>query len=140
LASAWANDGQREQLIERFWLELAPRERSSVMRAQEIWCVPIGVVRQTLAQLAEAGADAPRREARNILLNYSRRLGHAEPTHRRRWSQGAYAAARIAVAQSATRRAESRDSGGAGEGARARDGGATGRFPREPRTHRSRAR
>jgi hypothetical protein len=83
LASAWANDGQREQLIERFWLELAPREKSSVMRGTEIWCVPIGVVRQTLAQLAEAGADAPRREARNILLNYSRRLEHAEPAARR---------------------------------------------------------
>ena len=83
LASAWANDGQREQLIERFWLELAPREKASMMRGPEIWCVPIGVVRQTLAQLAEAGADAPRREARNILLNYSRRLEHADSAARR---------------------------------------------------------
>lgn len=83
LASAWANDGQREQLIERFWLELAPREKSLVLRGPEIWCVPIGVIRQTLAQLVEAGADAPRREARNILLNYARRLEHDEPAARR---------------------------------------------------------
>ena len=88
LASAWANDGQREQLIERFWLELAPREKSLVLRGPEIWCVPIAVIRQTLAQLVEAGADAPRREARNILLNYSRRLEHAEPAARRTVAAG----------------------------------------------------
>ncbi|MGB7848273.1 MAG: hypothetical protein WBL63_21860, partial [Candidatus Acidiferrum sp.] len=41
LASAWANDGQREQLVERFWLELAPREKSAVLRGPDIWCVPI---------------------------------------------------------------------------------------------------
>jgi len=83
LASAWANDGQREQLIERFWLELAPREKSSVLRGLEIWCVPIAVVRQTLAQLVDAGAEAPRREARTILLNYARRLEHADAAARR---------------------------------------------------------
>jgi hypothetical protein len=83
LASAWANDGQREQLLERFWLELAPREKSSVMRGPDIWCVPISVIRQTLAQLAETGADAPRREARTILLNYARRLEHADSAARR---------------------------------------------------------
>jgi len=83
LASAWANDGQREQLIERFWLELAPREKSAVLRGTDIWCVPISVIRQTLGQLVEAGADAPRREARTILLNYARRLEHADPPARR---------------------------------------------------------
>jgi hypothetical protein len=83
LASAWANDGQREQLIERFWLELAPREKSSVLRGPEIWCVPIVVVRRTLAQLVEAGAEAPRREARSILLNYARRLEHSDSAARR---------------------------------------------------------
>ena len=83
LASAWANDGQREQLIERFWLELAPREKSAVLRGADIWCVPISVIRQTLGQLVEAGADAPRREARTILLNYARRLEHADPPARR---------------------------------------------------------
>jgi len=34
-------------------------------------------------QLAEAGADAPRREARNIVLNYARRIEHAEASARR---------------------------------------------------------
>jgi len=83
LASAWANDGQREQLLERFWLELAPREKSGVLRGSDIWCVPISVVRQTLGQLVEAGVDAPRREARTILLNYARRLEHRDPAARR---------------------------------------------------------
>jgi PilZ domain len=83
LASSWANDGQREQLIERFWLELAPREKSIVLRGPDIWCVPISVIRQTLSQLVEAGAEAPRREARTILLNYARRLEHADPAARR---------------------------------------------------------
>ncbi len=83
LASAWANDGQREQLLERFWLELAPREKSAVLRGPDIWCVPIAVLRQTLGQLVEADADAPRREARTILLNYARRLEHADPAARR---------------------------------------------------------
>jgi len=83
LASAWANDGQREQLVERFWLELAPREKSSVLRGPEIWCVPVAVIRQTLAHLVEAGAEAPRREARTILLNYARRLEHSDAAPRR---------------------------------------------------------
>ena len=83
LASFWANDGQREHLIERFWLELAPREKSSVLRGPDIWCVPIPVIRQTLGQLVEAGADAPRREARTILLNYARRLEHKDAAPRR---------------------------------------------------------
>jgi PilZ domain len=83
LASAWSNDGQREQILERFWLELAPREKSALLRGQDIWCVPISVVRQTLAQLVNTGAEAPRREARTILLNYARRLEHLEGSTRR---------------------------------------------------------
>jgi hypothetical protein len=83
LASAWANDGQRELLLERFWLELAPREKSAVLRGTEIWCVPLPVIRQTLTNLVETGAEAPRREARTILLNYARRLEHAEAPARR---------------------------------------------------------
>ena len=83
LASAWANDGQREMLLERFWLELAPREKSFVLRGPDIWCVPIAVIRQTLSYLVDTGAEAPRREARTILLNYARRLEHAEPAGRR---------------------------------------------------------
>lgn len=88
LASAWANDGQREHLLERFWLELAPREKSFVLRGSDVWCVPIAVIRQTLAQLVEAGAEAPRREARTILMNYARRLEHVEPAARRTVAAG----------------------------------------------------
>ena len=83
LASAWADETYREQLLERFWLELPPREKSAVLRGTEIWCVPITAIRQTLGQLVEAGTDAPRREARNILLNYARRLEHEVPAARR---------------------------------------------------------
>jgi hypothetical protein len=83
LASAWANDGQRELLLERFWLELAPREKSAVLRGPEIWCVPLAVIRQMLTQLVNTGAEAPRREARTILLNYTRRLENSDPAARR---------------------------------------------------------
>jgi hypothetical protein len=74
LASVWADDVYHEKLTENFWLELAPREKSAVLRGPDVWCVPVTAIRSTLVQLANAGADASRREARNILLNYSRRL------------------------------------------------------------------
>jgi hypothetical protein len=83
LSSTWAVDAYREQIIERFWLELPPREKSAVLRGPDIWCVPITAVRQTLNQLAETGADAPRREARTILLNYARRIEHSDAGTRR---------------------------------------------------------
>lgn len=88
LASTWATEKHRETLIERFWTELPPRERSTVLRGTDSWCVPVPALKQTLAQLAEAGADAPRREARNILLNYARRLDVAEPNARRAVAAG----------------------------------------------------
>jgi PilZ domain len=88
LASAWANDSYREQILDRFWIELPPREKSVVMRGAEIWCVPIAAIRQTLSQLVEAGADAPRREARNILLNYARHVEHDDAGTRRIVSAG----------------------------------------------------
>jgi hypothetical protein len=74
LASVWADDAHYEKITERFWIELPPREKSAVLRGPEVWSVPVNAVRFALLQLANAGADAPRREARNILLNYSRRL------------------------------------------------------------------
>lgn len=74
LATQWAMDTYHENLIERFWIELAPREKSAVLRGPHAWCVPVPALRQTLKQLVDAGADAPRREARHILLNYSRCL------------------------------------------------------------------
>lgn len=78
LATVWATETHREQLIEKFWMQLPPREKSTALRGPEVWCVPVVVMRQTLGQLADAGADAPRREARNILLNYARRLENQE--------------------------------------------------------------
>jgi len=35
LAVTWATDTHREQLIDRFWLELSPREKSAVLRARK---------------------------------------------------------------------------------------------------------
>jgi len=88
LAVTWATDTHREGLIDRFWLELSPREKSAVLRGPDVWCVPVAALRHTLGQLAEAGADAPRREARNIVLNYARRIDHADPSARRSVAAG----------------------------------------------------
>ena len=88
LAVTWATDTHREQLIDRFWLELSPREKSSVLRGPDVWCVPVAALRHTLGQLVDAGADAPRREARNIVLNYARRIEHTDPSARRSVAAG----------------------------------------------------
>jgi len=88
LATAWASEKHREKLVERFWGELPPREKSSVYRGADVWCVPVSSLRQSLSQLAEAGVDAPRREARNILLNYSRRLEIEDAGARREVAAG----------------------------------------------------
>jgi hypothetical protein len=83
LASVWANEKHREKLLDRFWMELPPREKSQTLRGPDVWCVPVPAIRAALTQLADAGADAPRREARNILLNYTRRLEMPEANARR---------------------------------------------------------
>jgi len=88
LAVTWATDTYREQLITRFWLELPPREKSAVVRGSEVWCVPVTALRQTLGQLVDAGADAPRREARNIVLNYLRCLEVPDGSARRSVAAG----------------------------------------------------
>jgi hypothetical protein len=88
LAVTWATDKHREQLVDRFWLELPPREKSAVLRGPDVWCVPVAALRQALGQLADAGADAPRREARNIVLNYSRRLEISDAAARRSVAAG----------------------------------------------------
>ena len=88
LAAAWANDTHREQIVEKFWLELPAREKSAVLRGTDVWCVPIVALKRTLGQLAETGADAPRREARNILLNYSRRVENENASARRAVAAG----------------------------------------------------
>jgi len=87
-AATWANDAHREKLIEKFWLELPPREKSAVLRGADVWCVPIIALKQNLGHLVASGADAPRREARNILLNYARRLDSAEAAVRRAVAAG----------------------------------------------------
>ena len=53
-----------------------------------MWCVPVVALKRTLGLLAEAGADAPRREARNILLNYSRRVENENVSARRAVAAG----------------------------------------------------
>ena len=88
LAMAWANDTHREQIVEKFWMELPPREKSAVLRGTELWSVPVVALKKVLGQLVEAGADAPRREARNILLNYVRRLETAGAAARRAVAAG----------------------------------------------------
>src|SRR5260370_5558366 len=88
LAVRWETATHRAHLIDRFWLELSPREKSAVLRGPEGWCVPVSALRHTLGQLADAGADAPRREARNIVLNYSRRMEHTDPAARRSVAAG----------------------------------------------------
>lgn len=87
-ASTWATETHREKLIEKFWLELPPREKSAVIRGSDVWCVPIVALKQSLGQLAASGADAPRREARNILLNYARRIDSDAAAVRRVISAG----------------------------------------------------
>lgn len=88
LALAWANDTHREQILDKFWMELPPREKSAVMRGPEVWSVPVAALKKTLGQLAETGADAPRREARNILLNYVRRQENEHVSARRAVAAG----------------------------------------------------
>jgi PilZ domain len=88
LAATWAAESYREKLVTRFWLELPPREKSMVLRGPDLWSVPVPALRQTLGHLADAGADAPRREARHIVLNYARRLEHQDSRPRQAVATG----------------------------------------------------
>ncbi len=88
LAVIWAMEIHREKLIERFWLDLPAREKSTVLRSQHVWCIPIPVLRHSLSQLADGAADAPRREARTIVLNYARRLDLTDAAARRSVAAG----------------------------------------------------
>ncbi len=87
-ATTWSQELHRQQLIEKFWLELPPREKSAVLRGEDVWCVPVVALRQTLGNLAQTGADAQRREARSMVLNYARRLAHPDATARRTVAAG----------------------------------------------------
>ena len=88
LAVTWATDAHREQMVDDFWLQLPPREKSAVLRGPDVWCVPVAALKNTLGQLADAGADAPRREARNIVMNYARRIEHNDASVRRSVAAG----------------------------------------------------
>jgi len=88
LARVWADEKHHERLLERFWMELSPREKSQTLRGPDVWCIPVPAIRSALSQLADAGADAPRREARNILLNYTRRLEMPDNAARRNVAVG----------------------------------------------------
>ena len=87
-ATTWAQETHLEQSVEKFWTELPPREKSAVMRGADVWCIPVNVLRQTLGKLAHTGADAQRREARGIVLNYARRLTHTDANARRAVAAG----------------------------------------------------
>jgi PilZ domain-containing protein len=88
LAVTWATDTHREKLIEKFWVELPAREKSAVLRGPEVWCMPIVALQQSFAQLISAGADASRREARAILLNYARCIENQDSHARRNVAAG----------------------------------------------------
>jgi hypothetical protein len=87
-ATVWAEETHLEQIVERFWMELPAREKSAVMRGPDVWCIPVAALRHTLGRLAHAGADAQRREARSIVLNYARRLVHTDAAARRSVAAG----------------------------------------------------
>ncbi len=59
-----------------------------VLRGPDLWSVPVLALRQTLGNLADAGADAPRREVRHIVLNYARRLEHEDTRARQTVAAG----------------------------------------------------
>jgi hypothetical protein len=65
---AWA-----EHLQERFWLELNPRKRSGVLHSGDAWCVPAGALRRYL-EFGVQSEQAPKEEARAVLLDYARCL------------------------------------------------------------------
>ncbi len=88
LAKTWSTENYRDKLVTRFWLELPPREKSAALRGPDVWSVPVLAIRQALGNLADAAADAPRREARNIILNYARRLEHEDHRARRAVAAG----------------------------------------------------
>src|SRR5258708_36788099 len=58
------------------------------MGGRDVGGFPIVAPKQPLGQLAAPGADAPRREARNILLNYIRRIDHQDSGARRAVAAG----------------------------------------------------
>ncbi len=94
VARAAATEGEEttpeayaELLRERFWDQMPAREKSIVLRGPDAWCVPGKSLERYIVQLVGlddgARGDAPWREARIVLLNYSRALAAEEPRPRR---------------------------------------------------------
>jgi hypothetical protein len=81
-----------ESLHERFWDELPAREKASLLRGPDAWCVPVNVVSRHIERLLDAGrsshGDAPVRESRIVLVNYARALESAQPRARRAAAAG----------------------------------------------------
>lgn len=67
-----------ERLHETFWERIPARERAAVLRGPDAWCVPIPVLRAAVERLLDAGrvgnGDAPVRESRIVIVNYSRNI------------------------------------------------------------------
>jgi len=76
------------KLHERFgWNSLRARNRLYLRGTRSLVRAGFGAAAGA-SQLADAGVDAPRREARNILLNYARRLEVQEMAARREIAAG----------------------------------------------------
>lgn len=81
-----------ERLHQNFWAGLPAREKSVILRGPEAWCVPVPVMRGYLDQLLSATrssqGDAPVRESRIVIVNYSRGLESEEGRPRRTVANG----------------------------------------------------
>jgi hypothetical protein len=88
LIGQWAGEAYAEKLCERFWAELPVREKSAVLRGPDAWCVPVAELRRYLEQLADAGSNAPGREAWFVLLSYARCLESEKGQARRTVATG----------------------------------------------------
>lgn len=73
-SARWSEESCAEHLYERFWEEVPAQQKSTVLRSRDAWCMPVPCLRAYLEQLAGGDSEAPRREARFILLNYARCL------------------------------------------------------------------
>jgi len=71
LGSRWTEESWTEHLLERFWLETHASEKSEVLHSRDAWCIPVAAVRRYV-EPAIGGSEASKREARAVLLDYSR--------------------------------------------------------------------
>jgi hypothetical protein len=87
-----AAEGYIEHLHETFWERVPARERAAVLRGDDAWCVPVSVLSSGIARLLEAGrigqGDAPIRESRIVIVNFSRGLKSERAQTRRTVANG----------------------------------------------------